>query len=79
MCRLATAAATVVVIAAATAAAEENEDKDDYPSAAATKTIVVTHINKTSFLSFNTYYATVFFCVTFYFLKKILTFTDFRV
>lgn len=70
MCRLATAAATVIVVATATAAAEEDEDKDDNPGAAATKTIVVTHISKTSFLSFNTYYAATFFCVTFYFLKR---------
>lgn len=65
MCyKLATAAATVIVVAAtATAAAEEDEDKDDYPSAA-TKTVIVTHINKTSFLSFITYYAKLFKGVT---------------
>ncbi len=57
----ATATATVVVVV--TAAAEQ-EDKDDYPSTAVTTKTIITHINKTSFLSFITYYADIKLCVT---------------
>lgn len=55
---LATAAivvATATVVATVTAAAEQ-ENKNDYPSTAVTTKTIITHINKTSFLSFIIYY-----------------------
>lgn len=51
------AAATATIVVVAVTAAAEQEDEDDYPSTAVTTKTIITHINKTSFLSFITYYA----------------------